>query len=120
MAQFHITQTALTQAINGTTDCANNMRQTMSGLEANLAGLTSSGQYVGAQQVAFAKAHMVAQDFGVRLNKDLDTMTQLMAQTGTTYGSGDQNAHDLMLQLANAGPDAFMGGTSSGLPGFAS
>lgn len=118
MAQFHISQATLNQAINGTETCANTMRQIMSTTESNLASLTHSGQYIGSQQVAFARAHTAAQEFATRLNKDLNTMQQLMAQAGKAYGSADSTAHDDFSQLSNSGPDAFTGGASRGLPGF--
>lgn len=100
---FTINDADLIQAINGTATCAASMRSSMSTAEQQLA---LKGLY-GSQKVAFTRAHDTAQQFGARLNKDLQRMEDLLTQAGQSYGHGDAEVADALLNLASHDPSGY-------------
>jgi len=112
--QFLADQADLKRAVDGTAHAAATIHQIMTTTETNLTALTSSPQYQGQQQLAFVQAHNKAQEVGTRLQRDLDTLQQLLAQASRTYGSTDADKAQHFSQLAGMDPTDMASGYSGG------
>lgn len=96
---FQSDSAAMTRAVQGFEETANNARQTMSSLEQELT--STLAQYQGDQATAFWGLHTKLQEDMQAASKELDTMSTLVNQSYHNYGSGDAETHQSFTSVAN-------------------
>jgi len=96
---FQSDSAAMTRAVQGFEETANNARQTMASLEQELT--STLAQYKGDQATAFWGLHTKLQEDMTSASKELDTMSTLVNQSFHNYGSGDADVSSTFSTLGN-------------------
>lgn len=91
---------AMTQAIQGFTECAANAKKTMSDLENDLT--STLAQYQGSQAIAFWNLHTELQEQMTVASREIDVMSDLVNKSFQNYGAGDQQVSDTLRQVASS------------------
>jgi uncharacterized phage infection (PIP) family protein YhgE len=91
---------AMTQAIQGFTECAANAKKTMSDLENELT--STLAQYQGSQAIAFWNLHTELQEQMTVASREIDVMSDLVNKSFQNYGAGDQQVSDTLRQVASS------------------
>jgi uncharacterized protein YukE len=103
--QYTANEADFIRAANGTETAADSIQQITSNLEQQLSTLSHSAQYQGTQQVAFVKAHTVAQNAATRLQKDLRNLMDILNQAKAGYIHADDEAASALTTVANSGAE---------------
>jgi hypothetical protein len=91
---------AMTQAIQGFTECAVNAKKTMSDLENDLT--STLAQYQGSQAIAFWNLHTELQEQMTVASREIDVMSDLVNKSFQNYGAGDSQVSDTLRSLAGS------------------
>lgn len=97
---FGLEAAAMTQAIQGFSECAANAKKTMSDLENELT--STLAQYQGSQAIAFWNLHTELQEQMTVASREIDVMSDLVNKSFQNYGAGDTQVSDTLRQLAGS------------------
>lgn len=103
---FQSDAAAMSRAVQGFDEAAQNAKALMADLENELRGALA--RYQGDQAVAFWQLHDTLQGDMTTASRELDTMSNLVNQSFHNYGSGDAQVSDTLKNLTGS---ASAGGT---------
>ena len=90
---------AMTQAIQGFAECAQNAKKTMTDLENELT--STLAQYQGNQAIAFWNLHTELQEQMTVASREIDVMSDLVNKSFRNYNDGDTQVSDTLRQVAS-------------------
>lgn len=97
---FQSDAAAMTQAVAGFDQAAQNTHTTIKALEAEL--LSGLNRYEGNQARAFWQLYNQIQDDVKIASRELDTLSSLVNQSFRNYGTGDESVASDLTSVANA------------------
>ena len=99
---FGLEAAAMTQAIQGFSECAANAKKTMSDLENELT--STLAQYQGSQAIAFWNLHTELQEQMAVASREIDVMSELVNKANRNYNDADDTVSDTLKKVsASAG-----------------
>ncbi|RJQ88126.1 WXG100 family type VII secretion target [Amycolatopsis panacis] len=96
---FQSDSAAMTRAVQGFEETASSAKTTMASLESELAETLRN--YKGDQAVAFWGLHSRLQEKMTDAVRELDTMSQLVHTSHTTYNTGDSDVHQSFQSVSH-------------------
>ncbi|MEV6343719.1 WXG100 family type VII secretion target [Actinoplanes sp. NPDC051851] len=110
---FQSDAAAMARAVSGFDESAAEARSAMTALENELLSILS--RYQGAQATSFWQLHTRLQEDMRTASRELDTMSRLVRESATDYGTGDDEASSSIGSLVGQTGNAILGRLSGGV-----